>query len=131
MQQSALFHESLADAVREVVRVCGGSKALGAKLWPEKAPEAAGRLLQDCLNDTRPERLNPEQLLLVARLGRERGCHVVMQYLAREAGYADPQPIEPEDERAKLQREYIEAVKLLARISDRQDRLNAPVLRSA
>lgn len=125
MNQPPLFVESLADALREVVRACGGSKPVGARLWPEKAPDAAARLLQDCLNDARPEKLSPDQVLLLARMGRERGCHAVMAFMAAECGYAPPQPIEPEDERAALQREYIEATKVLAVLATRLDRLEA------
>ena len=123
--QPVLFVESFTDALREVVRACGGSKVVGAKLWPEKAPDAAARLLQDCLNDTRAEKLSPDQVLLLTRMGRERGCHAVMAFLAGECGYAPPQPIEPEDERAALQREYIEATKVLATLATRLDRLEA------
>lgn len=125
MNQPPLFVESLADALREVVRACGGSKPVGARLWPEKAPDAAARLLQDCLNDARPEKLSPDQVLLLARMGRERGCHAVLAFMAAECGYAPPQPVEPEDERAALQREYIEAVKVLAVLSTRLDRIDA------
>lgn len=119
MSQHALFHESIADAIRAVVQATGGMKAVGRLLWPEKSADAASKLLVDCLNDTRPERLNPEQVMFLARLGRERGCHAVMLYLARECGYSDPTPIEPEDEKAALQRQYIEAVKTMADIMRR------------
>jgi hypothetical protein len=57
-------------------------------------------------------------------MGRERGCHVGMTFLASECGYAPPQPIEPEDERAQLQREYIDAVKLLSVLSMRLERVD-------
>jgi len=53
----------------------------------------------------------------------------LLLFLAREAGYADPQPVEPEDERAKLQREYIEATKAMQRLAGRMER--AGMLRSA
>ena len=123
--QPALFIESLTDALREVVRACGGSKPVGAKLWPEKAPDAAARLLQDCLNDQRSEKLSPDQVLLLIRMGRDRSCHAVMGFLAAECGYAPPVPVEPEDERAALQREYIEATKVLAHLATRIDRIEA------
>lgn len=125
--QPSLFCESLADALREAVRACGGSKVVGCKLWPEKAPEAAGRLLQDCMNDNRAERLSPEQVLLLVRMARERGCHAVMTYLARECGYADPVPVEPEDERAALQRQFVEASRAIAVIAERIERMSRPV----
>lgn len=41
----------------------------------------------------------------------------------RESGYADPQPIEPEDERARLEREFIAAVKVMSGMADRLARL--------
>lgn len=123
MLTPALFHESLSDALRECIGVCGGLKAVGAKLWPEKDPDHAGRLLGDCLNDAKLEKLSPEQVMLILRLGRERGCHAGMLYMARTLGYSDPQPIEPEDERAMLQREYIAAARELARMAHRVESL--------
>lgn len=127
-----LFYESLADALRECIAVCGGTKAVGAKLWPEKEPDAAGRQLADCLNDAKREKLSPEQVVLILRLARERNCHAGMVYLSRELGYADPQAIEPEDEKAKLQREYIEAARAIAKMAARIEQLAHPsVVRSA
>lgn len=122
MIDQALFHDSINEALRDVVMACGGYKAVGKRLWPEKSVEAAGRLLADCLNDARSERLTPDQVLLLLRMGREVGCHAAMAFLAGEAGY-QALPIEPDDERAKLQRQYIESVKSLQRLADRMERL--------
>lgn len=131
MTTGSLFHESLADALRECIAVCGGTKAVGAKLWPEKEPDAAGRILADCLNDGKREKLSPEQVMLLLRMARAKGCHAGMVYLSRELGYSDPQPVEPEDERAQLQREYIEAAKTMARMAARIESLERPGLRAA
>lgn len=132
MLTPALFHESLADALRECVAVCGGMKAVGAKLWPEQAPDQAGRHLSDCLNDAKREKLAPEQVLLVMRMARERGCHTGMVYLSRELGYTDPQLVEPEEEKAKLQRDYIEAARAMSKMAARIEALEQrPALRSA
>lgn len=117
--QSFLFHESLADALKEVISVAGGTKSVAAKLWPEKTPDAAQRTLLDCLNENRPEKLSPEQVLFLMRLGREIGCHAAINYISRDAGYSDPQPIEPEDEKAKLMREFVAAQKAMSSIADR------------
>lgn len=129
MSQDALFYDSLADALRAVVQALGGTKAAGCRLWPEKTPEAAHRTLLDCLNDARPEKLSPEQVLWLLAEARRVGCHAAMNYLARNSGYADPQPIEPEDERARLQREFIEAQKAMAQLAGRMER--AGMLRAA
>lgn len=121
----ALFHECLSDALRECVAVCGGLKAVGVKLWPEVEADHAGRRLADCLNDSKRDKLSPEQMLLILRMARAHGCHAGMTYLSRELGYSDPQPIEPEDERAELQRQFVEASGVLVRMARRIEELSA------
>lgn len=51
MQHPSLFHESLEDALRDVIQASGGPKIVASRLWPDKAPEAARRSLLDCLNE--------------------------------------------------------------------------------
>lgn len=125
MPQSALFFESLTDAIKEAVRLCGGTKVVACQLWPEKSPDAAGRAMADCLNENRDARLSPDQLLLVAKLARNRGCHSIMSFMTQESGYAPPVPIEPADEAAELQRQYIESTRALMKMAERIERLRA------
>lgn len=127
MTTPALFHESMNDALREVVQALGGNKAVGMKMRPEKGADIAGRWVSDCLNASRDERFDPDQVLWLLRAGREIGCHAGANYLMREAGYADPTPIEPEDERARLQREFTVAVNALPVLVDRLARLGVKV----
>lgn len=115
--------ESLTDALVECVRACGGSKQVGPVLWPEKTPDAAQRQLLDCLNDDRPAKLSPEQLLLVLRMARQKGHHGGINYIAGDLGYGTPVPIEPRDEIADLQRQYIDAARSMARMADKIDKL--------
>lgn len=129
MSQEALFYETINDALDAVVKSCGGAKVVGCKLWPEKTPDAAHRLLLACLNEDRVEKLGPEHVLLLLRMGRERGCHAAINFLSRESGYADPSPIEPEDEKARLQREFIEAQRSMQKLADRMERVG--LIRSA
>lgn len=117
--QTSLFHESLSDALKDIIQAAGGSKSVACKLWPEKAPDSAHRTLLDALNENRPEKLSPEQVLFLLRIGREVGCHSGINYMTREAGYADAQPIEPEDEKASLMREFIAAQKSMSLIAER------------
>lgn len=118
------------EALIDTVKALGGSKQVAPLLWPTKAPEAAQRLLLDCLNEDRPAHLTPDQVVFILRLARERGIHIGMQSLCAQLGYAEPVPVEPKDESAQLQREYIEAVRSMAAIAARMDRL-APALRAA
>lgn len=125
MPQSALFFETLTDAIKEAVRCCGGTKIVACQLWPEKTPDSAGRTLVDCLNEHREARLSPDQLMLVARMARDRGCHVVMQYLCSELSYAAPIPVEPETELASLLREYLAGKKRESQLEQKVEKLRA------
>ena len=105
------------------VKALGGSKAVAAQIWPEKAPDAAQRLLLDCLNDDRPAHLTPDQVLFVLRLARQRGHHDAVAWLLSDLGYAPPQPVEPRDEVAELQRQFIEASRAMQQLAGRIERL--------
>lgn len=126
--------ETMNDALIECIKACGGSKQVGPLLWPEKAPDHAQRALLDALNEDRPAKLNPEQVLHVMRLARAKGCHAGMQFMADALGYAPPTPIEPKDEAAELQRQFIERSAELMKMAERIQRLavvTAPIGRAA
>lgn len=121
MEQQPLFFEDIYDALRFVVQSAGGAKRVGAVLYPGKSTDAAGRVLMDCLNPGRAEKLDPEQLMVLLRLGHEAGCHAAVDYLCAGAGYAKPTPINPDDERAELQREVIKQMEYTRRLLNRLD----------
>jgi len=125
MTPESLFYETLTEALRAIIATAGGTKAVAAQLWPEKTPDGAHRYLLDCLNDSRQEKLSPEHVLWLLALGRKVGCHAAINFMAREAGYADPAPLNPEDERARLQREFVEGMKGMTLLVDRMERLMA------
>lgn len=113
-----LFYESLNDAIRSVVQALGGTKKVGAALWPAKPPQQAAQRVTDCLNDARPDKFSPDELLLLAKWGRDEGCHALMAFLCAEAGYAAPVPLNRADRKAALQEKFVEATKLLAALAD-------------
>ena len=118
-------------ALVDCVKACGGSAKVGPKLWPELLIDAAQRKLLDCLNPERPAKLDPEQVLFILRLARERGCHAGMSFLAASLSYAEPVPIEPRDEADELRRQFIESTRSLAAMAARIEQLERPALRSA
>lgn len=127
MDQPALFHESINDALRDIVKHLGGVKKVGAEMrHADMNPDQAGRWLSDCLNDDRREKLSPDQVLYLLKRGREIGSHGAMAFIAQECGYAAPQPIEPEDEKAALQRQYIEMAKAMGKMAERIEALGRP-----
>jgi len=117
--------DSLNEALVACVKAAGGSATVGPKLWPEKPREAAQRLLLDCLNDDRPAKLAPEQVLLVLRLAREKGHHEGVDFILADLGYSPTKPIEPKDEAADLMRQYIESVAEQKRTADRMEKAAA------
>lgn len=122
--------DSLNDALIDAVRALGGSKQVGPLLWPEKAPEAAQRLILACLNEDRPERLSPEQFLMILRLCQKKGFHAAFSFISADLGYSRPVPLEPKDESAELMRQVIESQKLLSKQMERLASLQ-PHLRMA
>lgn len=110
MHQQMMFFERLEDALRAVVDACGGRKKFAAEMFPDKSGRDAHNLVDAMLNPARREKFSPDQVVYVARRGRDVGCHAVMDYLAQEAGYAPPVAIDPHDQVAELQRRFVEAV---------------------
>lgn len=112
--QQRLFFDDIHDALRTVVQALGGSKVVGAKLWPDKTPEGCARLVADCLNSAKPERFTPDQVLLLLRWGHEIGCHAGMSFIAQEAGY-EIRPITPDAQRDRLADAILEGTRTLER----------------
>lgn len=121
MTQQPLFCDDFYEALKTIGQAYGGSKKIGGFLWPDKPIDKAAQLWADCLNRTRPEKLDPEQVLAVLKIGRQLGCHAGIQFIADQCGYKY-EPIEPEDERAALQRDFIQAVSALKAIETRMDK---------
>lgn len=113
------LYETTNDALIECVKAAGGSKRVGAAVWPEKTIDAAQRHLLNCLNEGKPERLTPDQVLLIAKLARDAGCHAYQEYVSQALAYSMPTPIEPEDQAADLQRQFIAATEQLAAMAER------------
>ncbi len=126
MDQESLFHERIEDAALAVIEKCGGRKKFAAEMWPDKGIGDAHNLLNACLNPEKREHFTPDQLMYVMRRGKAIGCHALTTYLARQAGYADPTPVDPKDEAAELMRQFNETGRAMARMVERIERL-APV----
>lgn len=127
MNQPSLFHEDIWQALTDCVRALGGAKVVGHRLRPELDPQDAGKWLLDCVNPARKDKLCLEQVLWILRESRAIGCHAGMAYIAKDVGYAEPQPIEPEDEYGQLQRTFTESVKAQSALVARMEQLAARI----
>lgn len=121
--QPALVIETIDEAMHEIVRALGGPKRVGPMLWPEKQPDAAARLVADCVNPERDRRFSPDQMLLLFRLAREANFHGAKQWFDDATGYSRSEPVSPEDERERLERATLAAVATLQGLTERLERL--------
>ncbi|MEW8119885.1 MAG: hypothetical protein AB2792_22210 [Candidatus Thiodiazotropha sp.] len=113
MTQVELFHEDIYEALRTCIGALGGAKKVGVLLRPEMAADKAGNWLNDCLNTAKRDKLDIEQVLYILKEARKVGCHAAMFFIADDCDYRRPEPIEPNNEIAELQKQSIEAVNRL------------------
>lgn len=113
--------DSLNSVLVECIKACGGPKQIGPLLWPEKSPESAQRLILDCLNEDRSAHLTPEQVIFVLKIASNKGVHTGFEFFASHLGYAKPIPVEPRDEVADLQRQFIEAQRSMAAMVEKMN----------
>jgi hypothetical protein len=92
--QFALLIDTINDAIRDTCRAIGRRRSR-RRCGPTKKPEAAERYLDDCLNPSREQKLSIDEILVIARMGREKGIHLIATYINRDVGYTDPTPVDP------------------------------------
>lgn len=109
-----MYFESMNEALIACVKAAGGSKTVGAALWPDVAPDQAQRKLLNALDESRPEKISPTQVMLIFKLAKARGFHEGIAYVLESLNYAPTHPIEPKDEAADLMRQVMENQRLLA-----------------
>jgi hypothetical protein len=123
-QQFPLIVDSLNDAIRDTARAIG-FKEIAKELWPKKSVDEAARYLNDCLNSDRAQKLDGEEILFIARRGRDVGCYLITAFICADTGFAPPTPVDPDDQRAELQRQFIESTARLERLASRIKGLGA------
>jgi hypothetical protein len=128
--QDELFYEDLDAVMAHLVAALGGNKRVGSQLFPEEPVDQAARRLADCLNPDRPQFLKGKQILWLLTEARKKGIHTGMAFICGEAGYAAPQPVEPEDEAAELQRQFIAAQQSMQSMLKRMEKLALPQMRA-
>lgn len=123
--QIPMFFDSYETAVAATVTALGGNKIVGNMLWPSMPADEAGRKLAHCLNPEKRDKLCINELALIRREARKKGVHILAHHEARDAGYAEPKPLNPESEHAQLQREYIAAVRNMQELTERMAHLGS------
>ena len=123
MNQEKMLFEDWADAARDVIRAAGGTKVVAAILFPSKPTFTAVSRLNDALNPALDAKLSPDEFLLLAKIGHQHRCHALMRYMCEEIGYEPPLTLNAEDEKARLQRRFVEASAELHALITRMEKL--------
>lgn len=122
-EQVRLWHDSIEDAIGTAIQSLGGAKKVAELLWPVLArnkPQTAYTRLRHCLNAEKSEKLDPDEVLTIARAAALLGEHSIMQYMARELGYEiTPLPGDEKQKRAKRERR-LELLEELKRLEDEE-----------
>jgi hypothetical protein len=113
MQADLAFYESPEDAMRAAVQSLGGTKRVGAMLWPDLSPENAGRRMNDCLSDKRAERLQLSQVMRVLAWAKDAGFHGPMTWICGEVGY-EARPVAHAEEVDRVAQVVEQSTKTLA-----------------
>ena len=103
MEQSDLWHENIYDALGAAVQAGGGKGRVAKKVWPNISATSAEARLRASLNVDHAQKLDPDEFLAIARIGKEYGDHSVMQFLARELGY-EITPLKPAEAKKRAKR---------------------------
>jgi len=101
MQSEMPFYECAEAALTASVQAVGGAKVVGSLLWPDKSVEQAHKLLLDCLNSDRLEKLSYSQIIMVFRIAKEAGFHAGFDWWAQQCEY-ECQPITKAEQTDRL-----------------------------
>jgi selenocysteine lyase/cysteine desulfurase len=124
MNQKALFHETIFDALGADILAAGGYKTVAAALWPSEGITSASNKLRNAVNPEQAQKLCPEEVLQIKRLAQECGSSATVQYEAQQLGYVCTW-VEPEDELERIERENNELLKALTKRMERADQLRS------
>lgn len=113
MQVELPFYEGPEDALRAAIQVLGGAKKVGAVLWPDKGVDAAARILLDCINTGRHEKLELSQVMHIFTMAKDAGFHAPFVWFCGEIGY-ESKPITKSEEVDRLTAVVEQSSKTLA-----------------
>jgi hypothetical protein len=124
MNQRALFHDTIYDAIGADIAAAGGFKSVAGKLWPAESPTSASAKLRNAINPEQQQKLCPDEVMQIKRLAQEAGSTATITYEAQQLGYAVTW-VEPEDELERIERENNELFKAISKRMERAEQLRS------
>jgi hypothetical protein len=124
MQQTALFHDSIFDAMGADVAACGGMKKVAGMLWPSIEPSIAAARLRSGLNPEHAQKLSPDEVLQIKRIAKQHNSHAAIDYEAQQLGYQLTW-VDPVDELEQIERENNEMLRAILKRTERAEQLRS------
>jgi hypothetical protein len=121
VNQQALFHETIFDALGADIAAAGGFKAVSSKLWPAENPLTAAAKLRNSINPDQPHKLSPDEALQIKRLAAEAGSHATVQFEAQQLGYRF-EWVNPVDEQEQLDRDIRDLLQIVLKKQEARER---------
>ncbi len=121
MNQVALFHETIYDALGADIAAAGGFKVVAGKLWPTEGTATAAAKLRNSINPEQPHKLCADEVLAIKRLAREFGSTATVDYEAQQLGFQVAW-VDPKDEADELRRRIADQLATLNRMVGRLER---------
>jgi hypothetical protein len=111
------------DAISDDLKILGGPKAAAGIFFPTRTPDQGAATLRAWANPNRDEEPDFGQLMTLIEEARKRaGYSEVARYMEQRLN-CRIEFLSPEDEKARLQQAYVQAVGVLRSLSDRIDRV--------
>lgn len=113
------FNESIEDAIGDDVKSLGGPKTAAKHFYPDLTPDQGAAILRAWALANRAESPSPSQLFLLVELSKAKvGFSECARYQEHRLN-CRIEWLHPEDEKARLQREFVNAVERLNSIQQR------------
>ncbi len=120
------FNETIEEAIADDIKSLGGPKAASGLFFTDKTPEQGAYVLRAWTSESKAERPSPSQLmLLIERARAAAGYSEVARYMEQRL-CCRIEFLSPEDELARLQQQFVNAVDVVKHVGDRIERLLPP-----
>jgi len=117
LQAEMPFYESAEDATHSAILASRlPLKEVAAVLWPALKTDSAHARLRGSLNTDRPEKLTADEHIFIANHCQQ--FHF-LHYTAQQCHHSQPVPVDPDDEKAELQKQFIRSVTELRQLAGR------------
>lgn len=127
MEQLELQSRSFELAFEADIHTAGGWHVVAKRLFPGKfadSPRNAINHLRNCVNPNHAQKLDDEDRMLIWQLVRDKGTvPVSIVFICDELNLSTPALINPEDEKAALQRQVMQSVATFESLVSRLEKI--------